>query len=87
MLLTPLCVALASPLARKLFGAEGGTASEELVLHEPPQVVIFGFGPNGRHLAQVLKVEHIPYSIVDVNGRTVREARARASPSSSATLT
>ena len=80
MLLTPLFVVLASPLAKKLFGTEGDAATEDLELHEPPQVVIFGFGPNGRHLARVLKLEGIPYSIVDVNGRTVREARAQGEP-------
>jgi CPA2 family monovalent cation:H+ antiporter-2 len=81
MLLTPVWVALASPLAKKLSGADGaGAHVEELELHEPPQVVIFGFGPKGRHLARVLKLESIPYSIVDVNGRTVREARAQGEP-------
>lgn len=81
MLLTPLCVALAPRLARRLFGAEGAAPQvEELHLHQPPQVVIFGFGPNGRHLARVLKLEGIPYSIVDINGRTVRQARAEGEP-------
>ena len=39
-----------------------------------PTVVVVGFGVNGRNLARVLKVAHIAYRVVELNGETVRRA-------------
>jgi CPA2 family monovalent cation:H+ antiporter-2 len=40
-------------------------------------VVIVGFGPAGRRLAQVLHEDDLPFVVVDLNPRSVREARER----------
>ncbi|MDX1661015.1 MAG: cation:proton antiporter [Gemmatimonadota bacterium] len=43
-------------------------------------VVIVGFGVNGRNLARVLGSVRIPYVVVELNGETVRAARAAGEP-------
>lgn len=45
-----------------------------------PAVVVVGFGVNGRNLSRVLKVAHIPYRVVELNGDTVRRARREGEP-------
>jgi CPA2 family monovalent cation:H+ antiporter-2 len=60
--------------AGRVFGGDDGTAGEgesELEDH----VVIVGFGPAGRRLAQVLYEDDLPFVVVDLNPQSVEEAR------------
>jgi CPA2 family monovalent cation:H+ antiporter-2 len=43
-------------------------------------VIIAGYGLNGRNLAAALRALHAPYLIVELNGQTVTQARARGEP-------
>lgn len=43
-------------------------------------VVIIGYGTVGRHLAQSLKVENIPYLTLELNSETVMRERAKGEP-------
>ena len=43
-------------------------------------VVLVGFGEGGRILARVLQSVHIPFLVVELNGETVRRARAEKIP-------
>lgn len=40
-------------------------------------VLIVGYGLNGRNLAKVLRKTGVPYTVVELNGETVRKAQAR----------
>jgi CPA2 family monovalent cation:H+ antiporter-2 len=60
-------------------GAPGGVEAEP----EPNpacQVVIVGYGLNGRNLARVLHRTGIPYQALEMNPQTVSEARAQGVP-------
>lgn len=73
--LTPGLVALAPALAARLGGpdrsAEGARASVA-----PPRVVVIGYGAGGRIIARVLREVRVPYMVVELNGETVRRAKA-----------
>ncbi|RPI24440.1 MAG: sodium:proton exchanger, partial [Acidobacteria bacterium] len=43
-------------------------------------VIICGFGESGRNLARVLKQNDIPYVVLELNARQVKEARAEGEP-------
>jgi len=43
-------------------------------------VVIVGYGLNGRNLARVLRATDIPYTVLELNPETVRQARASGEP-------
>jgi len=43
-------------------------------------VIICGFGESGRNLARVLKQNEIPYVVLELNARRVREARNEGEP-------
>lgn len=66
-------------------GARGASPHPE---HRPgeerpgpaPTVVVVGFGVNGRNLSRVLKVAHIRYRVVELNGETVRRALRDGEP-------
>lgn len=86
LLATPLLIATAPRAAEGLraliprgwaFRAEvEAAASTGLEDH----VVIVGFGLGGRNLARVLRKARIGYVAVELNGRTVRAARAEGEP-------
>jgi CPA2 family monovalent cation:H+ antiporter-2 len=78
MMLTPTMIILGQPVSR-WFGrrarhAEGQILSTEKE-HLHDHVIICGFGLNGRRLAHVLEENKIPYVVLEMNHRTVREAR------------
>lgn len=43
-------------------------------------VIIIGFGLNGKNLAKVLKEAKIPYTVLEMNGDTVREMKKKGEP-------
>ncbi|MGH9346219.1 MAG: cation:proton antiporter [Vicinamibacterales bacterium] len=79
MLAAPTMVSIAPRLADRLrigtttAGATMATAGEGYVL-------ILGFGVGGRLVASALRELGIPYHVIDINGATVREARAAGEP-------
>ncbi len=78
MLLTPVLVAVAPRLTRRLGRREGAAAPGEPELQD--HVVVVGFGPAGQTLARVLNGVGIPYRLVELNGDTVRRARREGEP-------
>jgi CPA2 family monovalent cation:H+ antiporter-2 len=82
MIITPLLVIAGPWLTNRLFGQNGPLSggidqSEESI---EAQVVLFGYGHNGQHLARAMKDTQVSYSIVELNGRTVRQAKAKGEP-------
>jgi monovalent cation:H+ antiporter-2, CPA2 family len=74
MLLAPTMVSFAPGLAERLpLGAPAGTDTGE---SKAGHVLIMGFGVGGRLVATALREFGMPYHIIDLNGGTVREARA-----------
>lgn len=58
--------------------AADATASADDAPHD--HVIIVGYGVGGSLLARVLREVHIPYRVVELNGETVRHARAAGEP-------
>jgi CPA2 family monovalent cation:H+ antiporter-2 len=67
------------PLDRLLpgFRPQVITAAEQPLTNH---VIIAGYGLNGRNLAAALRSIQAPYLIVELNGQTVRQARAHGEP-------
>jgi len=78
MMLTPTLIALGQPISRWL-GGRGrhgeGHIHESSKEHLHDHVIICGYGLNGRRLARLLDENQIPYVVLEMNHRTVREAR------------
>ena len=78
MMLTPAMIAVGQPISR-WFGRR--TRAPEEVIRESEKehlhdhVIICGYGLNGRRLARLLDENKIPYVVLEMNHRTVREAR------------
>jgi CPA2 family monovalent cation:H+ antiporter-2 len=53
-----------------------GESAEQFLPGLSDHVIICGFGENGRNLARVLKQNDIPYIVLELNARRVKEARA-----------
>jgi CPA2 family monovalent cation:H+ antiporter-2 len=67
--------------------AEGGQALTDVgsTGHQPPatsrdHVIVFGFGVGGQLVARALRELRVDYLILELNGATVREARAAGEP-------
>jgi CPA2 family monovalent cation:H+ antiporter-2 len=86
MLLTPLLVTQARPVAEWLVRITGRSAREaarmtetrKATLHD--HTIIVGYGMTGRRLARILKAAHLPYAILETNGQVVRVAREQREP-------
>lgn len=79
MLAAPPMIAVAPAWAARLAGSRDAVADAG----DPPaerRVFILGFGVGGRLVAAALREFNIPYQIVDLNGATVRDARAHGEP-------
>ncbi|MBI3406329.1 MAG: cation:proton antiporter, partial [Acidobacteria bacterium] len=80
MVLTPSMIAASQPVSR-WFGRrakhkEGHIhVAEKEHLHD--HIIICGFGLNGQRLAALLDENQIPYVVLEMNHRTVRDARKR----------
>jgi CPA2 family monovalent cation:H+ antiporter-2 len=88
MVATPFLIKAAPRIgyaAQSIFapkGSSGVAAGEEAEPEPDPdcQVVIIGYGLNGRNLARVLHRTGIPYQALEMNPQTVSEARAQGVP-------
>lgn len=86
MVLTPLLITRARPIAewairvtgRSVYEAARMTETRVAPLHD--HTIIVGYGMTGRYLARVLKAAHLPYAILETNGRIVRTARENREP-------
>lgn len=78
MMLTPAMITLSQPISRWFTrrGRHGETAlADAKKEHLHDHVIICGYGLNGRRLARLLDENQIPYVVLEMNHRTVREAR------------
>jgi CPA2 family monovalent cation:H+ antiporter-2 len=84
MMLTPLLIALAPRWGEWLAARRGRPVARATGGEEPagrrPQVVIVGFGVNGKNLARVLHQAEIPYRVVELSPEGVRQAREAGEP-------
>lgn len=78
MMVTPAMIAAGQPISR-WFGRRSrhkdAPTPEPEKDHLQDHVIICGYGLNGRRLARLLDENKIPYVVLDMNHRTVREAR------------
>jgi CPA2 family monovalent cation:H+ antiporter-2 len=80
MLVAPTLVAVGPRLAGWLQPPRMSMAADAEEVAHAGHVLIFGFGVGGRLAATALREFGIPYHIVDLNGATVRDARAAGEP-------
>ena len=83
MTVTPILVQAGPSFAAWVAGRWGGAPPTDLDEHFPPlsdHVVILGFGVGGRLVAESLREVGRPYVILELNGATVRQARAEGQP-------
>lgn len=88
MAATPLLIASKERIADAILGLpipaalrNGGRAEAET--HAEPlrdHLVIIGFGLNGRNLARVARASQIPYTILELNPRSVQSAQEAGEP-------
>ena len=80
MLLTPVLAEIGPRVGRAVqrwFGESGlNGLSDEAPVPLEDHVVIIGYGPSGRRLARVLCQTDIPFVIIDLNPRSIDEAKA-----------
>jgi len=78
MLATPVLIERGRTIGTWLTGRARGAESDEpeRVSGLTDHAIIVGYGLSGRRLARVLKAAHLPYVVLEVNGRTVQQARA-----------
>ena len=75
MLVAPFLVAVAPRLGDRLVGIGPAVDMPDTVTEEGP-VLVLGFGIGGRLVANALRSFDKPYQVIDLNGATVRDARA-----------
>src|SRR5262249_41118782 len=81
MLATPPWTATAPGAADRITPARHQPALEsEALATTTEHVIVLGFGVGGRLVASALREFGIPYTIIDLNGVNVREARATGEP-------
>ena len=80
MMLTPALLAVAPRVAARIAAGRGAAADEEPSSALAAHVIVLGFGAGGRLITRTLKEFGVPYLILDLNGVTVREARAAGEP-------
>ncbi|HWQ03580.1 MAG TPA: cation:proton antiporter [Candidatus Nitrosotenuis sp.] len=81
MLASPSMIA-ASPRISRWLGAHRGAKAAAAAEKEPlrDHVIVCGFGMNGRRTAALLRENHLPYVVVEMNGRLVRQASNEGEP-------
>ncbi len=55
-------------------------AQKEVVLKVKDQLIVVGFGINGRNIARAAKTSNIPYVIIEMNPDTVLKEKAKGEP-------
>ncbi|MBI1389211.1 MAG: potassium transporter KefB [bacterium] len=72
--------AMRLPLPGRMKLGAAAEETEPVVPHEQDHLVIVGFGLVGRNLARAARMAEIPYVIVEMNSRTVRDEKANGEP-------
>jgi CPA2 family monovalent cation:H+ antiporter-2 len=75
MLLAPTMVSFAPQLTERL-GIGTRAAAADGIEAKAGHVLVLGFGVGGRLVSTALREFSVPYHIIDLNGATVREAKA-----------
>jgi CPA2 family monovalent cation:H+ antiporter-2 len=82
MALTPWLVTHSRDLVRLFVRDDSSTVPEfdkELQI-EPEQAIILGFGRVGQSISRLLKLESVPYVVIDMDPSRVQEARVAGEP-------
>lgn len=84
MIATPGLIA-ASPRIAQWLGQKGERRRSRLAPDEKTEqlrdhVIICGYGLNGRRMARLLRENEIPYVVIEMNPRLVRQGRAEGEP-------
>ncbi|MCL6567054.1 MAG: cation:proton antiporter [Acidobacteriia bacterium] len=84
MMVTPGFIA-AGPRVAQWLGQKGERRRSRLAPDETTErlrdhVILCGYGLNGRRMARLLREYHLPYVIIEMNPRLVRQARAEGEP-------
>jgi len=83
MLLTPFAILAVIPLGMKLqhlFKWKSGAGAEEDQKQLKNHLIVVGFGLNGRNLSNVVREVGIPFIVVELNDRLVKDARRSGFP-------
>ncbi len=85
MLVAPALIAWARPVAdhvSRLAGRTGGSGAGERQSGKPmsDHAIVVGYGMSGQLLTRILRAVHLPFVVLETNGRTVREARRKREP-------
>ncbi|MFV0422420.1 cation:proton antiporter [Oleidesulfovibrio sp.] len=83
MFLTPWAAKYMNKFGRKLRRRGSSALRDNSAVADAEKsdhLVIIGYGPGGRHLAQAARMWNIDYVIIDSNPDTVRDERARGIP-------
>jgi len=78
MMVGALLVPVAGPISyrvTKMIGHDKTPAEEPVVPEKRHHVVIVGFGVNGSNLARVLQATGVPFIVIEMDPRSIREAR------------
>ncbi len=68
------------PLPGRLRARDAARAADPTGAPEEGHIIIVGFGPMGRHVADAARSADIPYTAIELNPKTVREEQKRGEP-------
>jgi CPA2 family monovalent cation:H+ antiporter-2 len=81
MFMTPLVLRyfhkVMSPSRKASKKIEGHTSEIDELFEMPNRVVIAGYGPTARNLSAALEEKEVPYTIIEMNLKTVRKLQAK----------
>ncbi len=80
MVVTPVLIAFAPGLARRLTGRLATVTDESPIPQLSDHVVVLGYGVGGQLVARALSEFGIRYLVLELNGTAVRTARAKGEP-------
>jgi CPA2 family monovalent cation:H+ antiporter-2 len=80
MMLTPALLVAAPHIADRLARASSGADLPVGAVDLADHVIVLGYGVGGRLITESLKHFGVPYLILDLNGVTIKEARAAGEP-------
>lgn len=81
MMLTPTLLVAAPHIAERFASGRTRAHDEIDTAHLADHVIVLGYGVGGRLITEALKQFGLPYLILDLNGKTIKEARAAGEPS------
>jgi CPA2 family monovalent cation:H+ antiporter-2 len=84
MVATPTLMQISPKIAQR-FGGKSGLRHRKLGLDEKAEalhdhVIICGYGMNGRRMARMLRENHLPYVVIEMNARLVHSGKSEGEP-------